>query len=78
MSTDRYKPSPAAPWPKCTRCGLEAPDVAGAPAVCPDERRCERVKQLPRPQLELYPPYLLALAPTVAWEELELGRVGRA
>lgn len=61
-------------WPKCTRCGVEAPDVKG---TCPDERRCELAKQLPRPQLALYPAHLvdLAVVDQRPWEELELGKV---
>lgn len=40
---DRYKPRECAPWPKCSVCGLSAPDVKGTPPKCPDAKRCVRV-----------------------------------
>lgn len=78
MSTDRHQPRACHPWKRCTRCGIEAPDVAGEPPVCRNGARCELAKKLPRPQLALYPPHLVAELLVVdqrPWEELELGKV---
>lgn len=82
--SDRYRPRPRPPWQRCTRCGLEAPDVrrfitegGTIGPFCPDEPRCERVRKLSRPQLELYPPHLQTTVDQRPWEELELGKVER-
>lgn len=61
--TDRYLPRACAPWKRCTRCALEAPDVKGEPPTCPNESRCELARRLERPQLVLYPPSVLEREP---------------
>lgn len=59
--SDRYLPRPSAPWKRCTRCGVDGPDVVGEPAVCRHTQRCSEASTTfaARPQLVFLPPHLL-------------------